>query len=54
MLAWISSAGHTARAINATAGSCTMIASTPAAATSRINDSTTGSSGSKTSVFSVT
>ena len=49
-----SSSGQTRRASSATAGSCTMIASTPAAATPRTTRSTLGSSGSNTSVFSVT
>jgi hypothetical protein len=53
--AWISKSksGHTARANSATAGSCTMIASTPAAATPRKIRSTVGNSGSNTSVLSV-
>jgi hypothetical protein len=48
-----SSAGHTARASSATAGSCTITASTPAAATWRSTRSMAGSSGSNTSVLSV-
>jgi hypothetical protein len=52
--AWTSSPGQIVRASIATAGSCTMMASTPAAATRRISSSTIGSSGSNTSVLSVT
>jgi hypothetical protein len=51
--AWSASAGHTARAIAATAGSCTISASTPAAAAARTTRSTAVSSGSKMSVFMV-
>jgi hypothetical protein len=50
---WSSSAGHTRCAMRATAGSCTMMASTPAAAAARTTRSTAVSSGSKMSVFMV-
>jgi hypothetical protein len=53
VLAWISRAGQMARASSATAGSCTMSASTPAAATSRRMASTAASSVSNTSTLRV-
>lgn len=54
VLACTSSAGQSVRASSATAGSCTMIASTPASATPRTMRATSASSGSNTSVLSVT
>ncbi len=51
--AWSSSSGQTRAARSATAGSCTMSASTPLAPTRRRISSTSGSSASNTNVFSV-